>query len=352
MTPSSWGYGAVDPRSSEAQQVGLARQVMAADLVVHDDGRARGTRCVLLQNDRIAIEVIVDRGMDIGRARIEQLPIAWASPTGIVAPGLLEQRGSEFLRGFHGGLLTTCGLDHIGHPTERAATRFNYEPRSVEQLPMHGRVSGIPATLTGYGVRASADGLEAFVEGVVSQIAIFGEHLTLTRRVSIRYGSAEIRIDDTVANNGYAPSPLAAMYHVNIGWPTFAPGALINIGGTPTSGDVVREVLPPTPDTAQSVTIYSITADRDGRGMAEIVNERLSGQVGGGARLSWDTRALPSLVRWQLANVAGHYVLGLEPNTGRPGPDGLSFPILAPGESRKLGLTIELLKFQREDRGG
>ena len=85
-------------------------------------------------------------------------------------------------------------------------------------------------------------------------------------------------------------------------------------------------------------------------GTAEIVNTHIADQMGGGVRLTWDASALPSLVRWQLANVAGHYVLGLEPCTGRAEPTSneLSFPTLQPGEARRLGVTIELLKFPSE----
>ena len=85
-------------------------------------------------------------------------------------------------------------------------------------------------------------------------------------------------------------------------------------------------------------------------GTAEVVNAHIADQMGGGVRLTWDASALPSLVRWQLANVAGHCVLGLEPCTGRAEPTSneLSFPTLQPGEARRLGVTIELLKFPSE----
>ena len=85
-------------------------------------------------------------------------------------------------------------------------------------------------------------------------------------------------------------------------------------------------------------------------GTAEIVNAHIADQMGGGVRPTWDASALPSLVRWQLANVAGHYALGLEPCTGgaEPTSNELSFPTLQPGEARRPGVTIELLKFPSE----
>jgi hypothetical protein len=54
---------------------------------------------------------------------------------------------------------------------------------------------------------------------------------------------------------------------------------------------------------------------------------------------------LPTLVQWELANVAGHYVIGLEPSTAftAASGDGSRFPILEAGQSKRLGVTIELL---------
>src|SRR5580698_8740207 len=216
--PADYLLDGIDPTGALARSVGLARQAMAADLVTRSEGWERGVRSVLLQNDRIALEVVVDRGLDIASARIRQIPIAWRSPTEIVAPWFVENSGFGPHRGFFGGLLTTCGLDHIGAPVERSAERFGYPARAADAFPMHGRISGAPARLSAYGVREANGDLEAFVEGTVTQVAVFGEHLTLTRRISIVYGSAIIRVDDHVANNGYATSSLAVMYHVNFGW--------------------------------------------------------------------------------------------------------------------------------------
>ena len=50
-------------------------------------------------------------------------------------------------------------------------------------------------------------------------------------------------------------------------------------------------------------------------------------------------------MQWELANVAGHYVIGLEPSTAftAAADDGSRFPILEAGQSKRLGVTIELL---------
>ncbi|MBN9021501.1 MAG: DUF4432 family protein, partial [Rhizobiales bacterium] len=97
--PTAFQLDTIQPASPTAEDVGLARQAMAADLVARGDGPERGVRSVLLHSDVLSLEVVVDRGMDIAGARVRQMPVAWQSPTGIVAPWLLEQRDAQFLRG-------------------------------------------------------------------------------------------------------------------------------------------------------------------------------------------------------------------------------------------------------------
>jgi hypothetical protein len=348
----------IDPIGALARGVGLARQAMAADLVTRGDGWERGVRCVQLQNDRIALEVVVDRGLDIAGARIRQIPVAWRSPTEIVAPWFVENSGFGPHRGFFGGLLTTCGLDHIGLPVERSAERFGYLARTTDAFPMHGRFSGSPARLSAYGVREANGGLEAFVEGEVTQVAVFGEHLTLRRRISIAYGRAVVRVEDEVANHGYASSPLAVMYHINFGWPVVAPGARVKTPPRRLRGEGDNAtVRAPIPGAAERVWIFATEPDGQGRGYAGIANPRVDATQAAGARLDWDAAALPTLVQWEMANVAGHYVIGLEPST-RSASDSANppFPVLEPGQSKRLGVEIELLhgaagRDLLEDRG-
>lgn len=344
---AKFGLNEIDPLGAQARSVGLARQTMSADLVVRADGWERGVRIVLLQNDRIAIEVVVDRALDVAAARIRQIPVAWRSPTEIVAPWFVENSGFGPHRAFFGGLLTTCGLDHIGIPTERLAERSGYSSRAADAFPMHGRVSGSPARLTSYGVREEDGQLAAFVEGEVSQVAVSGEHLTLTRRISIAYGSGVVTIDDEVANQGYASSPLAMMYHVDFGWPLVAPGAVVKTPSLRLRGEGdIGLVHPPKPGVSERVWTFAVEPDERGRGSASIVNARVDATRAVAASLIWDAAALPTLVQWEIANVAGHYAIGLEPSTALPVDPGNPprFPTLEPGESRRLGVTIERLE--------
>src|SRR5579863_917594 len=344
--PSHYLLDEVDATSEVARNVGLARQTMAADLVTRGDGWERGVRSVLLANDKISIEVVVDRGLDIASARIRQIPVAWRSPTEIVAPWFVENSGYGPHRGFFGGLLTTCGLDHIGLPEEKPADRFAYPRRAKDAFPMHGRISGTPARLMGYGVREFASGLEAYVEGIVTQVAAFGEHLALTRRVSIRYGSSTVRVEDEVANQGYAASPLAMMYHVNAGWPVIAPGARVAIAGRLLRGEGDGSIIgAPKLAKPERTWLFAAAPDASGRGFAGVANARVDAKHAAGLKVAWETANLPTLAQWELAMGAGHYATGLEPSTllVESPANGPRFPTLPPGESKKLGLTLELL---------
>jgi hypothetical protein len=91
--------------------------------------------------------------------------------------------------------------------------------------------------------------------------------------------------------------------------------------------------------------VFAADPDAQGRGMAGIANSQVDAASAAGARLTWDAAALPTLVQWETANVAGHYVIGLEPSTAliSPATDGAQFPTLEPGQSKRLGVMIELL---------
>lgn len=59
------------------------------------------------------------------------MSVSWISKTGVVSPAYYEKDGKNFLRGFFGGLVTTCGLKNIG--------------RAYGEMGLHGRISNTPA---------------------------------------------------------------------------------------------------------------------------------------------------------------------------------------------------------------
>ena len=102
-------------------------------------------------------EVLVDRGFDIGRAWFGGRPLAWWSPVGLVGPWYSEPSGIGWFRAFPGGLVSTCGLDHMLLGGTDDATVFNFPHRKTEAYGLHGRYPGLPARLAGYGARWQGD---------------------------------------------------------------------------------------------------------------------------------------------------------------------------------------------------
>lgn len=128
---------------------------------------------------------------------------------------------------FSGGLLTTCGLDHVGEPTEDDISRYGYPGHEREQFGLHGRLTFAPAQLEAYGVDWEAESPCAFVQGNLRQARLLGESLTLRRRISVPLGGREITVRDEISNDGFAASPHLLLYHVNAGWPLVQAGARV-----------------------------------------------------------------------------------------------------------------------------
>ena len=210
---------------------------------------------------------------------------------------------------------------------------------------MHGRISGAPGRLQSYGVQATADGgLEAFVEGSVSQVAVFDEHLTLYRRISLACGSATIRVADTVTNHGLRPVPLAMLYHVNVGWPVLSPNATLTMPGELVNGTHDYEpIAGPAADGSSRTWMFEADRGPDGMARAGIANSNIDADQSAGLLVSWDPDVLPTMLQWQMNMRAGNYVSAFEPSTLHPVSSGNPYPSLEPGISMPLGIDIELL---------
>jgi hypothetical protein len=206
-------------------RVGRLEQVAGIRLVEGGDGAERGVRMLRCSaGSGFDFEILVDRGFDVAGAWIGGRPLAWSSPVGLVGPWYCEPEGIGWFRGFPGGLVSTCGLDHtlLGGPDD--ATVFNYPHRVTETYGLHGRYTGLPARLAGYGATWDGDECVLWAEGEVLQAAVFGEQLLLRRRVEADLGGKSLRISDTVTNIGPTACPHMMLYHCNVGFPVVDAG--------------------------------------------------------------------------------------------------------------------------------
>src|SRR3546814_2346340 len=129
---------------------GSLAQTCSVESSVTTDGPSAGMRRLRLVAGDVDVELVPDRGLDIGQMRVAGVPLAWISPTGFPRAGVHDGDGQGWTRAFGGGLLTTCGLLNVGPASRDGGTEH----------PMHGRYTSLPATV----VRAEATEEEVVVE--------------------------------------------------------------------------------------------------------------------------------------------------------------------------------------------
>ena len=254
----------------------------------------------------------------------------------------------RWLKTFGGGLLTTCGLTHIGGP----------ESDEYGERGLHGEISNTPAEIESViqpDIRAG--NLNMSITGRIREAQVFGPSLELKRTISGSLGMSLIRIEDEVTNWGNTPAPHMLLYHCNLGWPLVDEGAKLVWQGkwqTP-SGEPGRIFNDdndfrrcPAPlnehsGTGEDVAFIDIQTDESGICTCGIHNPKLDLAVA----LRFPKKQLPWLTNWQHWG-KGEYVTGLEPGTNPPigqsnARSDNTLIQLEPGESRKYSLEIEVL---------
>jgi len=331
-------------------RVGRLEQIAGVQLAEAADGAERGVRLLRFSTGSgFGFEVLVDRGFDIGRAWLGGQPLAWWSPVGLVGPWLHEQAGIGWFRGFPGGLVSTCGLDHTLLGCTDDATVFNYPHRRTETYGLHGRYTGLPARLAGYGSSWHGDKCVLWAEGEVVQAALFGEQLTLHRRIEADLGGSAVRITDTVTNHGDTRCPHMLLYHCNVGFPVLDAGAELAYPARP--GTCVSDARSPDyrvldgprAGFVEECYEHDMIPGPDGLVTAAVVNRR----AGLGVYQRYPRDSFPHHITWRQLG-RGTYVVAMEPSTNRDAGrlDARArgeLQHLSPGEQRRYTLEIGAL---------
>lgn len=285
------------------------------------DGVSAGVEVVELRTAAgLVVDVLVGRAMDLGRCEYRGVPLAWRSGTGLRHPGLHEyhdEHGLSWLRSFD-GLLVTAGMDHILFTAEVDAANYHYPPRSTTWNGLHGRVANIPARLLRAEEVWHQGRCRLVVEGTVTQAAVFGEQLTLRRRIEADLDGCELHLTDTVTNTGFSRTPHMFLYHINLGWPLVDEGARLVMpiqrtrwftDSVTEQGVSYKDIPEPQPDFVEQVYEHELV-DSHGRYHVALLNQRRAL----GVEVSWDATAFPRFFEW-LHLRQGAYAVGLEPST-------------------------------------
>ena len=144
-------FGKTYTRDQLLPYVGEVGQFAGVRVGELGDGFERGVRVADFRTGSgFEFTVLVDRGLDIAWASYQGASISWRSSTTAKAPTFYEPADLGWLRGFHGGLLNTCGLSTMGAPGQDEG----------QSLGLHGRASYTPATHFAYGEEWHGDDCE------------------------------------------------------------------------------------------------------------------------------------------------------------------------------------------------
>ncbi|MES2461336.1 MAG: aldose 1-epimerase family protein [Armatimonadota bacterium] len=326
------------------ERVGSLEQVAGAEAFTYSDGVRDGVRAARVKTGGgLDYTVLLGRGMDIGQASYNGIPLAWVSATGAVHAHAFEPHGRGWLRSFHGGLLTGCGLQNAG------AANTDGE----EELGIHGYLSHIPAEETFAGTVWAGDEAQINVSGTMRESSVFGENLRMTRRITSPLGSASLTIRDQVENLGFRTAPLMLLYHLNFGWPLVSEDTeIVYAAASPVEPrddaaeaglDRWMRLEAPTPDYAEQCFYHDPVTDAEGNAMVLMLNR--ARQLG--VRLVYNKSTLNHLTQWKMMG-QGEYTCGIEPANcrvmGRSAErEAGRLQTIDPGEVRGFEVTIEVL---------
>lgn len=328
--------------------IGSMNQVGAVRVSRIEEGVASGVRTVDFRTGSgFHFTVLADRCLDISYGEYRGIPLCWRSPTGDVAPAFFEPEGLEWLRGFFGGILATCGLTTFGFPSEDAG----------EKLGLHGRIGYVPASNL-WADAAWQDGeYVMWVQGKVREARVFGANLLLERRIWTRLGEKRLFIDDRITNEGYKTEPHMILYHFNIGYPVLSPQSRFLAPSrrrkpmndwSEKGVDAWNQIEEPIRGIEERVFFHDMTADAQGNVCTAIVNPTIP--IGAYVRYRKDQ--LDHFIQWKMLG-ENHYVMGMEPAnadvSGRAAARASGvLKFLAPGQSQEYNLEFGVLDSAEE----
>jgi hypothetical protein len=355
----------VSPDPNKFENIHQLGGIRTGTLDSHPLGGPGGRVALVDTGAGLRFTVALDRGGDIVDARYNQHALAFLTPNGLMPPNHAYHTGIEWIRGWAGGLVTTCGPQYMGGPREEDGV----------QTSLHGHYSNLPAAVEHLINPDPQRGrLDMLLAMCVRDSRMFGPVVEVRRRIRCTLGQPEIIIEDEVTNRADTRCAHHWLYHCNLGYPLLDRGARFIYCGKaqywvlppppgqtllqPLSSDgmnKLKRVPDPLPGHAgfgERGMIIEVAPDRRGVCRAGLINSRLKL----GLEIAWPAKAMPRLANWQHYGPRGCYVTGLEPFSGSLIGKALDkYPkaeqYLQPGESRRYSLTIRVLSGAAQLRG-
>ena len=288
-------------------------------------GKQEGVKLLTLDNGKLQISIIPDRGMGIFDIRSAGIRLGWDSPVKeIVHPSHinLESRGGlGWLEGFNEWMVR-CGLEFAGHPGTDEFIDNTGNPSTLN-LTLHGKIQNIPASE--YEIIIDPEPPHRIrIRGTVYEKFFYGPKLKLVTEISTVAGSDTFQISDQLINEGPFAQEFQLIYHGNYGSSILEEGAQIYTPAksvTPMNSHAAKGIdnwksyQGPTPGFIEEVYLLEPQPDGEGNTIALLANADLTL----GTSVRWNLSELPYLTIWK--NTAAQedgYVTGIEPATGYP----------------------------------
>ncbi len=328
---------------NKLEYVGDLDQLMSLKEGTLSGGFQKGVQVVEIHNGgNLAATILPGRCMDLYQVRYKGKNMNYIAPCGIVAPEYYDARGTQWLRNFFVGLLTTCGLQHLGGP----------KVINGEELGLHGRIANAPAENVKYDRGVHGENPTITVEGTMRESRIFGENLTLHRKMQFEYENDSILLTDTITNHGFGDRQFVYALHLNYGYPLLEEGTELIFDTLETAPreenaakylDTWKQVEPPQYPYPERCYFHKIKKDENGMCQYTIFNQKR--KIGVNVRYSGND--LPFFCQWKMLG-KGEYVMGLEPMNAfldgpKVGEPRCEAPILAAGESKIYEVKLNFI---------
>lgn len=300
-------------------------------------GRGDGMRLLIVRNGKgMEMTVSLDRAADISRLSFDGCNMSYFSPCGYVSPSYYQATGSDWLKSFTAGFLTTCGLQAVGSPCEDEG----------EILPLHGSIANTPAEQAYWFEEKES----LIIRARIQDETLFGRKLRMHREICVSLKENTFTVQDTIENTGDTKQPFEILYHMNMGYPLLDEDSILEIPA--------REVLP-RDDHAASDIQNCLKIDKPQAGYTErCYYHRFKDKTGQasiyqpkrnkGLKIEFDAEKLDGFTQWKMMGIRD-YVLGLE--CGNCYPDGRNImrqtgmlKFLDPGQSITYQVKITEIK--------
>lgn len=294
-------------RISSEKYIGNTYQLGGTRHYRLSNGNSDGCRCIDVKTGSgFEYTVVCDRGLDISLASYKGINLSYLTENAETTPAFYDKSGSEWLRTFSAGLLTTCGPTHLGPPCID----------KDEALGLHGRWTA----LSGKQVCDLTDFENGKIEinGKLSDCVLFGSKLKINRKIKSEFGKSYVIIEDSIKNEGGTIVPLNILYHINFGYPLLDETATVHVPSDNCCGyDTYTQerigeqstIKSPSGENLEKNYLHTF-ASNNGLSTVWLHNKNISDGLA--VYVTFDSAKLPYLTQWTLENIKD-YVLALEP---------------------------------------